>query len=199
MKSVLKIENESADAKSSIQSLNTNPSISSIIVFNHSITYENVELLCNALKFNTSITSLSITHCNLKNKHLDTISKLLEENIHLIYINLSSNRITSLETLSNALQKNHTLTALDLSHNNLHLNFNKTHQKSNACQSIKNMLNRNQEEYNHKTATSEIFKLSCKTSMTIPQEIIDIISNYIITSQYTKDLQQSSKSIIDNR
>ena len=77
--------------------------------------------LCEALKHNSTITSLVLSCCWIGDRGAAIVSEMLELNVSLTAVDLRRNDITNIGAVSiaNALKINPTLTALDLNHNKI--------------------------------------------------------------------------------
>ena len=80
---------------------------------------EIMQILCNTLKFNTTLTDLQLNNNNIKDNDIKPLCELLQTNTTLTKLNLSNNDITDdgLKLLSDVLKVNTTLTELILMNN----------------------------------------------------------------------------------
>lgn len=87
--------------------------------YNHFTQNRHFEKLILALQANKNLTSLGLSHNEIKDENISVIIKLLKNTSKLTTLNLCGNKITSagIQLLANSLAKNQNLTSLDLTHN----------------------------------------------------------------------------------
>ena len=164
-----------AGAESLATALKTNTALTNLNLFSNNLGPAGAESLATALKTNTTLTNLELSDNNLGPAGAESLATALKTNTTLTNLNMSVNNLglAGAESLATVLKTNTTLTNLDLSGNNL--GPAGTESLATALQKNKTLTNLNLSVNNLGPAGAESLAKALKTNTTLTN--LDLMRN----------------------
>ena len=106
---------EDEELKSLSDSLKLNSTLNWLDLSGNKIKRDNLGEILSSIKKNNFITKLTLSGCSIRGIEFDFICQFLENNVNLVYLDLSENQVQKyLKKISRSLLKNNTLKELHL-------------------------------------------------------------------------------------